>query len=178
MLDPNVVNSFFSLLTVAGQVAVAFGIALAIAYKKNPSKNPIGEFLKTYGLHFAFLTALGTTIGSLIYSEVLLYEPCKLCWYQRIFIFPQVILFGTALLKKDKKIIDYGIILSAIGLLISVYHYFIQTTEVSGLPCSASAADGGCSSQLVLEFGYISIPAMSATAFSLILLSLFYAKKS
>lgn len=177
MPNPNIANSFFGLLTIGGQILIISSIVLAVIFKKNPSRNPINDFLKTYGLQFAFLVALGASLGSLLYSEVLLYVPCKLCWYQRIFLFPQAILLGTALLKKDRKIIDYGIVLSAIGLLIAAYHYFLQITQISGLPCAANAAEGGCSSQLVLEFSYISIPVMSMTTFGLILIALCYTRR-
>jgi len=177
MITESVVNLFFSILTIAGQGLIIISIISAFIFRKDKSKNIIREFMKANGLLFAFVIALSATTGSLLYSNILNFEPCTLCWYQRIFMFPQAIILGIALLKKDKNIIDYSLVLSAIGILFSIYHYFIQTTQISGLPCSANAAEGGCSTQLVLEFGYISIPIMTMTVFALIILSLLYTRE-
>lgn len=178
MINVDTANLFFSLLTIGGQILIVAGIISAFVFKKNPSKNIISEFMKEHGLLLAFFVALGATTGSLLYSELFNLEPCKLCWFQRIFIFPQTIILGIALFKKNNKIADYGIALSTIGILISIYHYFLQISGPTNLPCSADVLSGGCSTQLISEFGYITIPMMSFTAFALIIFSLLYVRKS
>src|SRR5699024_12759208 len=73
-----------------------------------------------------WVQALLATGGSLYYSEILDYPPCELCWFQRIFMYPLVIIYGTALIKKDIKIALSEVFLSEIGLCISIYHYELQ----------------------------------------------------
>ncbi|GJM71062.1 hypothetical protein HMSSN036_32780 [Paenibacillus macerans] len=80
-------------------------------------------FLRDYGIYLAWLVALVATAGSLYLSEVLHYEPCRLCWFQRIFMYPQVILLGIAAYRNDRSIIPYVLPLSIIGGTISLYHY-------------------------------------------------------
>ena len=64
--------------------------------------------------------------GSLYFSEIRQYEPCELCWYQRILMYPFVVILGIATVKKDYKISLYSMVLSAIGGCISFYHYSMQ----------------------------------------------------
>lgn len=177
MINVDTANLFFSLLTIGGQVLIVAGIISAFFFRKNTSKNIISEFMKENGLLFAFLVALGATTGSLLYSGLFKLEPCTLCWFQRIFMFPQVVILGIALLRKNRQIADYGIALSIMGMSISIYHYFLQISRVTNLPCSADLSSGGCSTQLVIEFGYITIPMMTMTTFALIIFSLLYIRK-
>ncbi|MCX6731550.1 MAG: disulfide bond formation protein B, partial [Candidatus Parcubacteria bacterium] len=100
---------FFSILTVIGQI-----IIVSLIFSKT-IREKVGE----RAVLFSFIVALIATAGSLIFSEVLKLEPCKLCWFQRIFMYPQVFLLGTALFKKDKNIADYSIFLSVIGAAIA-----------------------------------------------------------
>ena len=118
----------------------------------------------------AFLVSLGATVGSLFLSEIAQFEPCKLCWFQRIFMYPQVFLLGIALWKKDLGIYTYSIALSAIGAIIAGYHYLLQIGVAPALPCSAVGYSADCSQRFILQFGYITIPLMAFSAFLLILL--------
>lgn len=108
--------------------------------------------------------ALLATLGSLFYSELMHYEPCKLCWIQRIFMYPLVIIYGVALLKKDLQIALPGILFSGIGMCISIYHYGLQK-----LPALQDAGgfcgDVPCTLQYVNYFGFITIPFLAGFAF-------------
>lgn len=77
-------------------------------------------------LLFIWVQAFVATTGSLFYSEIMGYVPCEMCWYQRILMYPLVIIYGTAAIKKDISIALPGLILSVIGLPISIYHYILQ----------------------------------------------------
>ncbi len=66
----------------------------------------------------AWLTSLVATLGSLYFSEIRLYEPCTLCWYQRIFMYPLVMILLIGIIKKDAKVALYSAALSAVGLCI------------------------------------------------------------
>ncbi|MEN2767704.1 disulfide oxidoreductase [Ornithinibacillus xuwenensis] len=110
------------------------------------------------------------TAGSLFFSEIMGYEPCELCWYQRILMYPLVVIYGTALLKKDLSIALPGLVMSGIGMCLSAYHYGIQK-----LPALSEA--GGscglvpCNFQYVNYFGFITIPFLAGTAFILIFIA-------
>ncbi|RWZ55214.1 disulfide bond formation protein B [Halobacillus fulvus] len=117
-------------------------------------------------LFIAWATALVATAGSLFFSEVFGYEPCELCWYQRILMYPLVIIYGTALLKKDAQVALPGLILSGIGMFLSTYHYLLQ--KVPGLASTDSCGLVPCSGQYVNYFGFITIPFLAGTAFIII----------
>ncbi len=161
----SVINTMLGILTVAGQIVVIGGIILLVAKRKDALR-----FLGQHGILFSFAVALVATLGSLFYSEVAGYEPCKLCWLQRIFIYPQALLLGMALWKKDRGITDYSIVLSAVGALIAGYHYLLQLGVAPSLPCAAVGYSVSCAQRFVMQFGYVTIPLMAFTAFLMILL--------
>ncbi|HLQ97356.1 MAG TPA: disulfide oxidoreductase [Candidatus Dormibacteraeota bacterium] len=115
-----------------------------------------------------WIQALIATVGSLFYSEVMGYVPCDLCWIQRIFMYPLVIIYGIAALKKDLSVALPGVILSGMGLCVSVYHYGLQKLPLlqdAGGFCSTVS----CNLQYVNYFGFITIPFLAGTAFLVIL---------
>jgi len=77
---------------------------------------------KTLYLAFAWVVALVATLGSLYYSEVRLFLPCELCWYQRIFMYPQAVILGLALWRQDFGVWPYSLALSLLGGSVSVLH--------------------------------------------------------
>lgn len=119
------------------------------------------------GVFASFVVILLSMMGSLFYSNIIGFEPCILCWYQRIFIFSQIFLLGIALFKKyTNEIYRYTLGLSIIGGLFSLYHFYIKMTGNSPLPCSALGVSSvDCTQQLVIKFGYINIPMMALTTF-------------
>lgn len=115
-------------------------------------------------LLFIWGLALIATIGSLFYSEVIGYVPCDLCWVQRIFMYPLVIIYGVAAFKKDISVALAGLILSMIGFFISLYHYLLQKLPVLqdvGGTCQIVP----CNLQYVNYFGFITIPFLAGLAF-------------
>lgn len=122
------------------------------------------------GLLFLWSIALIATLGSLYYSEVKGFEPCTLCWYQRILMYPIVLIGAVALIEKNAKIAWTTALFSLIGGAISLYHYSIQ--KLSFLQESAPACGAvPCTGQYVNYFGFITIPFMALTAFLLIFLT-------
>ncbi len=164
------INSSLSYLTLLGQVILLVVLVMFLS-KKNLS------FFKKNAILFAFIVALIATSGSLFYSEILGYTPCKLCWLQRIFMYPLVLLFGISLFKKDNNIIPYGLGMSLFGVIIAVYHYLLQIGFVSGMSCGVVGYSVECSKRFVMDFGYITIPMMSLIAFLLIFLFLYLKRK-
>lgn len=164
-----ITNLILSVLTIIGQIIVA-GLLIFLIINKRGSGDFIVEFIKKNALVFAFFISLSATIGSLLYSEVIGFEPCKLCWYQRVFMYPQVFLLGLAFWRRDYGILFYSMILSAIGAIIAAYHYLLQLGVVPSLSCSAIGYSVACSQRFVLQLGYITIPMMAFTAFLVIFL--------
>lgn len=123
-------------------------------------------------IYIAWIQALVATCGSLFFSEVLHFTPCVLCWYQRICMYPLVIILTVGILEKNKKIYRYILPLSLTGLVISVYHnllYFGVIPE-SIAPCIKGIS---CTTKFFAWFGFITIPLLSLTAFSVITLCMF-----
>ena len=149
-------------LAIFGSVFVLTRLA-----KNNKMLKNIVHFFADNALIFSFFIALFATGGSLFFSEIAHFNPCKLCWYQRIFMYPQVIILGIAAFKNDLLVKKYVLPLSIIGFVIGIYHYLLQMSPIP-LPCSDEVAN--CALKQVAFYGYITIPLMSATAFALIIL--------
>ena len=158
------VNQALALLTIAGQIIVAV-LIVSFTTKRSAALN----FFTKHALAFSLAVALAATLGSLFYSEIAGYEPCKLCWFQRILMYPQVILLGIAWLKKDNGIVLYSIALSSLGALIAGYQYLLQIGLAPSIGCSAVGYSVDCAQRFVMQFGYITIPMMALTAFLLII---------
>ncbi len=162
-----IVNLLLGTLTVLSQAFIALIVIFALV----PGSRGTGifRFFSRNGLKFAFYVALVATAGSLFYSLYAGFKPCDLCWYQRIFMYPQVLLLGIAFLRDDIGIIDYVFSLSISGFIISMYHNIIYYNKAATAVCSLG---GSCTTQYFAAFNYVTIPMMSFTAFSLILLFL------
>lgn len=134
----------------------------------------IGEHALPLGL---FLSA-SSTIGSLIYSQVVGYPACILCWIQRIFMYPQMFLFGLAYFRKDRSIIPYALLLTILGGAVALYQWIKDMLALYGdgsvsLGCPVVAGLPSCDRIYVLEFGYITIPMIALNAFILIAVVLY-----
>lgn len=123
-----------------------------------------------------WVTSLLATLGSLYFSEIRGYIPCDLCWFQRIFMYPIVIMTTIAYLQQNAKIAVTTATFSIIGGCISLYHYGLQ--KLSFLQESAPACtSGSCIGQYINWFGFVTIPFLALTAFILITIASFYLMK-
>jgi disulfide bond formation protein DsbB len=120
-------------------------------------------------LFLAWATSTIAMFGSLYFSEIRQYEPCTLCWYQRIVMYPFTVLLGIAVIRKEYFISIYAMILSLIGVAVSLYHYLLQ--NVSFLSNNAPACGRiPCSGKYINWLGFITIPFLALIAFSIIFL--------
>lgn len=158
-------------------VALAVWLAAVAVGGKNELARDLISWLGKHAVVLAFIVALVSMLGSLFYSEVAGYEPCKLCWYQRIFMYSQVFILLIALIRRRQDVVDYCLGLSGIGSSIALYHYLGQITNTN-LPCSFVGYSSACSQRFVLEYGYITIPMMALTGFLLILMVMISRKLS
>ncbi|MBM7707759.1 disulfide bond formation protein DsbB [Chryseomicrobium aureum] len=129
-------------------------------------------FIENYALYFAWVVALVATLGSLYFSNIRGFVPCELCWIQRIFMYPLTIVLGIAAFTNDVRMRLYVLPLTIIGGSISLYHYLVQKVPgfanikpcVQGVPCNV---------QYINWFGFVTIPFLALTAFTLITIILF-----
>lgn len=118
-------------------------------------------------LYLAWLLAFLGTLVSLYFSEVANHEPCHLCWYQRICLFPLAIILGIAAYKTFLDIARYVLPLVVIGFLFASYQIAIQ--EIPGWnPIDICGAGPSCSEKFYVGLGPITIPMLSAAAFFVI----------
>lgn len=171
------INTALAVLTIIGQVIFVVVLAVLVLERKNSRLQTLRSFISRYALFAAFITALAATLGSLYYSEIARYTPCTLCWYQRIAMYPQVVLLGIAAFWRDRNIANYNITLSSIGGLVAIFHYREQIAATPLFACSAVGASVSCTERFTTHFGYITIPLMAATAFAMIILFLIAQKR-
>jgi disulfide bond formation protein DsbB len=158
----------FSALTLAADVLIAILVLLLITRMGGK----LMSWINRHGVLLLFIVALTATSGSLFFSEVAGWTPCKLCWFQRIFMYPQVVLLGVALWKNDRGIVRYILPICLIGIAIAAYHYSEQVhatmlalSEEELVPCDDSGVS--CAKTYTFNYGYISIPMMALSAFVL-----------
>ena len=125
-------------------------------------------------LFLAWEVAMIATLGSLYFSEIRGFIPCDLCWFQRIFMYPLTLILGIATFQNDHSIKKIVFPMAIIGGSISVMHYLEQKIPgfggikpcVSGVPCNA---------EYINWFGFVTIPFLAFTAFSLITIFMIFA---
>jgi disulfide bond formation protein DsbB len=97
------------------------------------------------------------------------YNPCLMCWWQRIFMYPIALVALIATLTKDSGFARYTLGLSVVGIPFSVYHYFIQKVKVVG--STSCSLDNPCSASEVNYLGFITIPLLALIAFCIIMIA-------
>jgi disulfide bond formation protein DsbB len=170
------ITTLLALLTLIANIAIILTVIAWVVnkYKPLPFLAPIKQLIRKHGLLLLLIIPLSAIAGSLYYEIHANFEPCLLCWWQRIFMYPQAVLIVAALYYKTRDIVKYLIPLSILGALTSGVHYFEQT-QARLAPhidpfVTCSYGDVSCSSSYIFQFGYITIPLMTLTAFILIII--------
>lgn len=156
------VNLFVAFLAIGGLFVLVVGIALAVMDRGRL------RVVAPAALPVALLAATVATAGSLYYSEIAGFAPCRLCWIQRIFMYPLVpIVGGLVIWPGHARVLRVlPVLLAVAGLGVSVYHRVEQQfPDELGGSCSL---DNPCSGRWVDTFGLITIPTMAAVAFALV----------
>ncbi len=127
--------------------------------------------------YIAWIQTIIAVASSLYFSEIRHFAPCILCWYQRIFMYPLVIIIPIGILRHDKKLYEYVLPLSILGLLIAFYQVLLQVGILSEslAPCTQGIS---CTTKYVSYFGFATIPVMSLAAFALITICMLIMKKN
>jgi len=116
----------------------------------------------------AWLVASVSTLGALFLGEVMGYTPCMLCWYQRICMFPLVLILAAGLFPFDRRVVRYALPLALAGWLLAIFHWAVASGLVPErvTPCSQGVP---CSVEQVTWFGFLTLPMLSVLAFSVII---------
>jgi len=150
----------------ANVVTVAL-VVMLVAVRWSPAARRLAVGIGDNALLLGGLVALAATVGSLYYSEVAHFLPCRFCWFQRIAMYPLALVLLVGAFGRDRNARRYGLPLAAIGICLSTYHYLLQQGVFEeGGSCDPLAP---CSAAYVWEFDFISIPYMAGSGFALIL---------
>jgi disulfide bond formation protein DsbB len=118
-------------------------------------------------LFACWLLASTATLGSLFFSEAMGIEPCSLCWYQRIFMYPLVVILLVGMFPLDPRVVNYALPFAVIGWGVSVFHYLLYSGYIpeNVQPCG----EGVSCTEISLELlGFITIPMLSLLSFTMI----------
>lgn len=137
----------------------------------------VQRWVSAYGAYAAWAIALVGMLGSLYFSEIAGYTPCVLCWYQRIAMYPLIVVIGIGILRRDRGVWAYALPLSVIGGAIALYQnllvWHVITEKLA--PCQLGVS---CITQPVTILHFVTIPLLSLTAFVLITVLMFIHRTS
>lgn len=196
-LEAFTTSAFYYVAIINALLGLSAVFTLIAWATKPPFWNALKKHLQDWGLHYAFWAAALSTGGSLWLSEVMGITPCKMCWLQRIAMYPLTVVFGVALFKRAYKTRITGLILAGTGFVLAGYHYLLQRANfwqaetmnwaqaaisklftLIGLSLQAPGctAEASCSSMYLGYWGFYSIPVMALMAFFAIIVVLLIKK--
>lgn len=155
---------FFSLLALIALTGAVLLFLARLGGRRIPVLRQFAEAVEPASLWLATLVAGMSMAGSLYFSEIANLVPCRLCWYQRIAMYPLVVILLVAAFRRDRGVRFYAVPLAVIGALISGYHYLIEwfpELESDGV-CSV---DMPCTFVWFRRLGFITIPFMALCGF-------------
>ncbi len=169
-----IINSY-QYLVLLGQIAIGAVILLYLGkiFFKAKAYDKLQQKIAPYSYHLIFLLSLIATLASLFLSEAAKFQPCILCWYQRIMMYPQPLLLYTAILRNERFLKPYLLVLNVVGAGVAAYHYILQIAPQGALlPCAKDPTGVyvSCVKGYKFYMGYMSFPLMSLTVFLLIII--------
>jgi len=166
-----VTTNFFLVLTLVADAVVVVALVLAIAALVSPrARAAVLSFaaaVAPQSVLLAWIVATVTTLGSLYYSEHAGFVPCELCWYQRIVMYPLVIVLGVAWLRRDLQVWKTVLVFVVIGAPLSLYHWLVERVPAFEESSSCSAITP-CSAPWFEKLGFVTLAWMAMSAFLLI----------
>jgi disulfide bond formation protein DsbB len=170
-MDVSVVTLLYGVAAIVGIVTL---IWLAVMFVVSRVSEPmrygfqgIRERFTRWAIVAAWVPAVLAMAGSLYYSEIAHYQPCTLCWYQRIAMYPLVLILGIAAWRRDLGVRIYAIPLAAVGAVISAYHYLLEWFPA--LDTGACTVGIPCTQVWFRQFGFVSMPLLALIAFLLVI---------
>lgn len=163
-MDVEAVEAFTAILALAAVALGLFVVAGRALRHRSALIDQVMVAVDDAALWLAFLVAAGATAGSLYFSEVADFTPCRLCWFQRIAMYPMSLLFLVGAFRRDRGVRWYALPMAAVGAVISTYHYVIEWR-----PSLERGACGigpeSCTTIWFRRFGFVSLPFMALCGF-------------
>ena len=152
-------TQFFALLALGADAVVLMTlVAAGVPRWRARLVEEAGRYVPGYRL----LVAGVTMAGSLYLSEVRHFRPCTLCWYQRIALYPIVVLAVVALVRRDNRVGSYIVPLAGISAVVSIYHLLVERFPT--IERGSCDPTNPCSIVWVRHFGFVSIPFMALSS--------------
>jgi disulfide bond formation protein DsbB len=164
-------TNFFLVLTLVADAVVFVALVLAVAALASRRARAAVVSLATavapQSILLAWVVATVTTLGSLYYSEYAGFVPCELCWYQRILMYPLVIVLGVAWLRRDTKVWKTALVFVVLGAPLSLYHWLVERVPAfaESSSCSVTAP---CTTPWFEKLGFVTLAWMAMSSFLLI----------
>jgi disulfide bond formation protein DsbB len=177
-LSTDQVSLFLALLALLAEVAALVLVAALVIRAARPANRWPDDLLaavRPVALVVAAVVAVVSMLGSLYFSEVANFPPCRLCWYQRIGMYPLAVILPLAAWRRDLSVRWYALPLAVGGGLVSVYHVLIE--RYPSLESGSCDPTNPCSIIWVERLGYLTIPTMALSGFALIAVLLLLPKE-
>jgi disulfide bond formation protein DsbB len=170
MDDVEVANPFFTILTLVANAAVVVAVLLGIGALVSGSVRSIAvrlvDRVGPSARVLAWLVAAVATVGSLYYSEIADFVPCRLCWFQRICMYPLAAILLVGLLLRDHRVRWYAAPFVVVGAPIALYHWLVERGVFADSDaCSATVP---CAVPWFEELGFVTLAFMALSGFLLI----------
>jgi disulfide bond formation protein DsbB len=158
---------FFTLLAIVAALATVTLLGARLLASRSAGAQAVVEVFSGPALALAAVVAATCMAGSLYFSEVADFVPCTLCWYQRIAMYPLVVILAIAAVRRDRDVWHYVVPLAGIGAAISTYHYLVEWfPEADSGVCKSTVP---CTFVWFRELGFVSLPLMALCGFALII---------
>jgi disulfide bond formation protein DsbB len=168
-LSTDQVSLFLALLALAAEITAVVLVAALGGRRLVPTARwpgPILAAAEPVALALAAGVAVVAMLGSLYFSEIADFPPCRLCWYQRICMYPLAAILTIAALRRDREVRWYALPLAVVGAAISTYHVIVE--RFPSLESGSCDPANPCSIIWVEKLGYLTIPTMALSGFVLI----------
>lgn len=156
------------ILTATLALIAAVGSVLLVAARVVGSRLPIaasiGRAAVARRAELTLAVATVATLGSLYFSEVAEYVPCRLCWFQRIAMYPIAVVALVGVVRRDHSARWYVLLLAVIGAGISSYHTMIEQGWLSDSE-SCALFGPSCADVWFRSFGFMTLAMMALAGF-------------
>jgi hypothetical protein len=167
----DVTTNFFLILTLAADAVVAavvvLGAAALVSRRAREAWFTVAEFVGPQAMLLGWIVAIVTTLGSLYYSLHAGFVPCELCWYQRIAMYPLVVVLGVGWLRRDGNAWSTALPFVVVGAPLSLYHWLVERVP-SFAESSSCSVVAPCTAPYFEKLGFVTLAWMCLSSFLLI----------
>lgn len=158
-------SAMLALAALAGAVVLAASMTVG---RGTTAGGEIVRVAREYAMRFALLLTGASMFGSLYFSDIADYAPCKLCWYQRICMYGIALVSLVGVVRRERVAAPYVTVLASVGLVISAYHYLVEWFP--RLESDVCSLDVPCTTVWFRMFGFVTLPFMAGVAFLSVIL--------